>query len=192
MMQQRENKAKVNEKSEALDTATTRRILRQTAEEIPQLSPTLFSRIEQAISREDSLQTCVPPLGTSFLVTLFDRLRILVSQPGVAWGVAAVQAVVLCLFVAFSSFDNSYQTLSDNQAELQSAALPSFTVMFHDNATIKEIETLLDKADATIINGPGKQGVYIIIISHTADKNRDESLHLLKTSSLVTFIEQIY
>jgi len=190
-MSKKKNRAQISEEPETLDTAVTRRILKETAEDILPASPDVFARIEEAIALT-AFSGKSNEIPTSFLTTLVDRLRDLIVQPRIAWGVAAAQAIVLCLFFAFSSSDNLYQTLSGNQAALQSPATPSFTVMFQDNATIKDIETLLAHADATIIGGPGNMGIYIITLTHTADHNRDESLKRLKSSSLVTFIEQAY
>lgn len=189
MQKKKTNTKKVRE-ADALDVAATRRILRKTAEEIPQPSPAVFARVELAIAREDAARASEKPRAAAFLAPLFDRLRDLTAQPGVAWGVAAVQAVVICLLIVFSPAENVYQTLSGNQAGLQSSAAPSYTVMFHENATMKSIKTLLAHAGANIINGPSKKGIYILTIVH--GKNREESLKRLKSSSLVTFIEQVY
>ncbi len=192
MMSKRENKTQISGEPEALDTEITRRIFKETAEDIPPASPDVFARIEEAITSTAFSEDADPILPPSFLAVLVNRLRDLIAQPRIAWGVAAAQAIVLCLFFAFSSSDHFYQTLSGSQPGVQSTSSASFTVMFKNNATIGEIETLLAHAGATIIGGPGARGIYIITLAQPDNQDRNESLKRLKSSSLVTFIEEAY
>ncbi len=192
-MLKQNNRAQTSGEPEALDAATTRRILQQTAEDIPPAAPDVFARIEEAItpsSFADNGDMTSPP---SFLSTLVERLHDLVAQPRIAWGVAAAQAIVLCLFFAFFPGNTTYQTLSGNQiSQQEDITAPTFTVIFQDNATIGAVETLLKQVDATIINGPGRRGIYTITLASTGKTNRDEALKNLQNSSLITFIEQAY
>ncbi len=193
MMSKRENKTQISGEPETIDTAVARRILQETAEDILPASPDVFARIEQAITSTPFSENTseVPP--SSLLAPLVERLRNLIVQPGFAWGVAAAQAIVLCLFFAFSPGSTTYQTLSGNQiSQQEDITAPTFTVIFQDNATIGAVETLLKQVGATIINGPGRRGIYTITLASAGKTSRDEALKNLQHSSLITFIEEAY
>jgi hypothetical protein len=185
------NTSKTNKTVDGLDSATTSRILKETAANIPPPSPAVFKRIEQSIN-ELSPSTEVAASSSS-LQSFFNRMYDYFNRPRLAWGVVAVQAIALCLFFAFSPTKNTYQTLSSDQTAVQSPAVPSFYVIFQDDARIQEIEHLLTQIDAVIVNGPGKRGIYSLkLLQSQSSANIDNLLLTLKKSPLITFIEKVY
>lgn len=121
-----------------------------------------------------------------------DRLRDFFVQPQFAWGFAAMQTVVLCLFLVYSpQKQQTYEVLSASRIETTSSG-PSFHIIFNDSARMVEIESLLQQTGAMIINGPGKRGIYTMRLKKNQTDNLETRLEILKQSSLVNFIEQAY
>ena len=187
-----EERPKAEKKRDTMDTATARHILQKTAEDIPPAHPALFARIEESIGdsplagKEQQAPSCAP------IQDLFCKLRDYFSRPQLAWGIVAVQAIVLCLFVAYSPITSTYHTLSANRVDIKGTAGPIFYVIFHENAQLREIEQLLTRTNAAIINGPGKRGIYTIRIHPASPTTVKKLLTTLKDSSLITFIEKAY
>lgn len=180
-------------KPDALDTETIRRILIETARDIAPASPALFSRIEQNIEESTSGRGTGKAVFPSFLQALAARLRDYFNRPQLAWGVVAAQTIVLCLFLLFSPVqENSYQTLSTNQPD--TGSIQSFQVIFDTGAGIHEMEQLLRKAGAIIVNGPGPGGVYTIQLHRPqlGPSAKNNTLLMLKQSPLVTFLGKTY
>jgi len=175
-----------------METATVRHILKKTAEDIPSAHPALFARIEESIGDFPLAGKEQHAPSSSPVQDLFCKLRGYFSRPQLAWGVVAVQAIALCLFVAYSPVTNTYQTLSADRADTQVTAEPIFYVIFHGNAQLGEIEQLLTRSNAAIINGPGKRGIYTIRVHPELPMTVKEVLTTLEDSSLIMFIEQAY
>ncbi len=187
-----ENLSGMAKEQRNLDSATARHILEETAEVIPPADPELFARIEESIA--GSLPTGQPQQTPSIssLQTLLNTIRDYFRRPQLAWGVAAVQAIVLCLFIASTPVKNNYHTLSTGQTDMEPPAGSTFYVIFHENAQLRDIEQLLTRTNGTIINGPGKRGIYTIRFYSAPTATGKNILTSLKDSSLITFIERAY
>lgn len=192
-MQEAEKPSETTEKSDAMDTEAVRHILRETAEDIAPVSPLVFTRIEQSINESSLPGTAQNATSISPLRALLNGVHDYFNKPQLAWGIVAVQTIALCLFVVFSPLhQNSYQTLSADQTGLQSPAAPTFYVMFHDKATIQEIQGLLTRMNAVIINGPGKRGIYTLQLSQSPAIEAENIKKWLNNSPIITFIEKVY
>ena len=98
---------------------------------------------------------------------------------------------VILFFIAFNpdvkKDATKFQTLSSNvQVETGIQA----NVIFHDKVMEKDIRTLLNRIDATIVSGPLKNGLYVILIKDA--ENEDHLLKALKTSDLIKFVQKKY
>jgi hypothetical protein len=183
-MQRNKNTSETDKNRDVFDDDTMRRILKETAEEVKPVNPAIFSRISQSIERQEKTEKS----RWSFM----DRLRDYFAMPQLAWGFAAMQTVVICLFLVYSpQKQQAYQVLSSSRVETASSG-PSFYIMFNDSARITEIEHLLLQTGAKIIDGPGKKGIYTITFQHKQTNSVGTRLKTLQQSSLITFIEQIY
>ncbi|HEB70294.1 MAG TPA: hypothetical protein ENI88_11840 [Desulfobulbus sp.] len=191
-MQKPEEVPEAVDNRDSLDTETVRHILKESAEDIRPAHPAVFARIEKSVEESSLADTEQPSPHSPSVQALRSKLRDYFSRPHLAWGVVAVQAVALCLFVAYAPVRSSYQTLSAGRTDIQAPAGPAFYVIFHENARIREIERLLTTTEAVIINGPGKRGIYTIRFSPMPSTTVKELCATLKKSSLITFIEQAY
>ncbi|HHL35219.1 MAG TPA: hypothetical protein ENJ30_12720 [Desulfobulbaceae bacterium] len=191
-MSKSENLSDTAKEQENLDSATARHILQQTAEDIPPAHPALFARIEESIKEPTPVGNAHQPPSVSPVQALLNMIRNSFRRPQLAWGIVAVQAIVLCLFIASAPIKNTYHTLSANRTDIGAQAGPIFYVIFHENARLREIEQLLARTNGAIINGPGKRGIYTIRFHPTPSATVKKLLTTLKNSSLITFIERAY
>ncbi len=191
-MSKSENLSGMAKEQRNLDAATARHILEETAAVIPPADPELFARIEESIA--GSLPTSQPQQTPfiSSLQTLLKTIRDYFRRPQLAWGVVAVQAIVLCLFIASAPIKDTYHTLSADKTDIGAQAGPIFYVIFHENARLRQIEQLLARTNGTIINGPGKRGIYTIRFQPAPAARGKKMLTTLKDSPLITFIERAY
>ena len=177
---------------DTMDTATARHIMKKTAEDVPPAHPALFARIEESIADSTCPGKARHTPSVSPVQALLQAVRDYFSRPHLAWGIVAVQAIALCLFVAYSPITNTYHTLSAKRADIQKTTGPVFYVIFRNNAQLGEIEQLLTRTNGAIINGPGKRGIYTIRFHPTPSATVKKILATLKSSCLVTFIEKAY
>ena len=187
-----EKRPEADKKRDTMDTATARHILKKTAEDIPPAHPALFARIEESIGDSSPIGNANQASLVSPVQALLNTVRDYFSRPQLAWGIVAVQAIVLCLFIASAPIKNTYHTLSANRTNIETQAGPIFYIIFHENARLREIEQLLARTNGAIINGPGKRGIYTIRFHPTPSATVKKLLTTLKDSSLITFIEQAY
>ncbi|WP_457575166.1 hypothetical protein [Desulfomarina sp.] len=183
-MQNRPHRPETTESRDTFDDETMRRILKETAEDVTPAGPAVFSRISKSVG--------LPKKTEKSRWIFMDRLRDFFVQPQFAWGFAAMQTIVLCLFLVYSPHkQQTYEVLSASRIETASSG-PSFHIIFNNSARMIEIEALLQQTGAMIINGPGKRGIYTMKLKKKQSDNIKARLEILKQSSLVSFIEQAY
>ncbi len=153
---------------------------------LPSPSSDVFSRIMENIGHEHEQEKRAP--GESIFNTISEYIKNFLSAPKLAWSVAAVQMAVILFFVFLLPSETKFQTLSTNGIELKTGV--QINVVFHDMAVEKQIRDLLNDLNATIISGPSKTGLYIILIKDTPDKAN--VLNILKDSALVKFAQARY
>lgn len=179
------------ETGQELDDALVRDIVRKSAKAAPKPSPDLFARIEEnihekeetAIGQTDSCWHRLREWGASWRNVLF--------RPQIGWGLAAAQAIVLCIFL-LTPGNHGYKTLSmDNQVQSQETSIDLY-VMFHDQATVAEMEQLLNTLQGRIKDGPAQNGVYLVAFADDTVNQPDFILKKLQQSKIVTFAEQVY
>ncbi len=145
--------------------------------------PDVFKRIEANV---DAL-TDIPSKSTESLYKkVGDFFRSLLPKPQFAWGIAAVQMAVLVLLISTSHQESSYQTLSHNPAG--SEQLTKINIVFDPASMEQDIRALLRTIDASIIEGPTEEGLYVIAIPSKTDQDT-----LLKTlrNSKITLIAEV-
>ncbi len=175
------------------DTAVLRRIMRQSAENVPPVSSDLFARIEAQIDGQQTITATIDKGQEKTLLTgIMTPLRQFFSMPQVGWGVAAVQAVGIALFVAFYPANQAYQTLSAEQYSAEQANRQTYYLMFSREARQGDIEQLLQDVGGSIINGPGERGIFTLHLADQHEQSRVTRQEILQQSSLVTFFEKSY
>ena len=153
-------------------------------EELPSPSPDVFSRIMEKIRVEPEKEI----EHASVIETIMEKIKPCLSAPRFAWSVAAVQMAAIIILVFCLPYETKFQTLSTTDPQLKSGV--QINIVFQETAEEKKIRTLLNDLDATIINGPSKNGLYIIIIKDT--RNKTHVLETLKASDLVKFAQSRY
>lgn len=149
----------------------------------------LFDRIMSTIEREEA--SARPParaVTAGFADKLADLFRSLFASPRLAWSVVAVQVVLLVTLLAVQPDQSRYQTLT--APGTSSSDQPVLNVVFDEKASEKEIRALLLKTATTIIDGPSREGLYILATSR--ERSLEDIAEELAQSDLVIFVEQRY
>jgi hypothetical protein len=147
---------------------------------------TLFSKIEQNISALDSHSIKIPVENSESLIS---KLAGLFAIPQLAWGVAAMQMVILLSVVNFNTGEEqTYATLSGS-TDTSVTQQQKINVVFDDTASNRQIRELLLSANAQITDGPSKIGSFII---STNKENAQATLTKLQNTSWVSFAEPRY
>jgi len=181
------------ETGQELDDAIVRDIVRENAKAAPEPSPDLFARIGKNIhvQEETTKQT---EYGWHRLRKWIANWQDILFRPQIGWGLAAAQAIVLCFFLTFSPGpgDHGYTTLSiEEQPQSQETSIDLY-VMFHDQATVAEMEHLLNILQGRIKDGPAENGVFLIAFADDTVNQPDFLIKKLQQSKIVTFAEQVY
>lgn len=178
-----------------LEDKLVRNIVQESARATPDLRPDIFARIEQNLPDEEKAPAQKTGQNRQTLSNLLIHLKNFLFRPQVGWGLAAVQAVVLCFFLAFPGENHQYQTLSrpstTKNVQNQAASIDLY-VMFHDQATVEQIEELLNNLQGRIKDGPTKNGIYMVAFADHTVNQPEGLLKKLHTSKIVTFAEQVY
>jgi len=182
------------ETGQELDDALVRDIIQESAKAAPKPSPDLFARIEENIQGHKETAMKQTESGWHRLQQWIANWRDILFRPQVGWGLAAVQAIVLCIFLILSPGpgDHDYKTLSmGEQTQSQETSIDLY-VMFHDQATIAEMEQLLNTLQGRIKDGPAENGVYLVAFADDTVNQPDFLIKKLQQSKIVTFAEQVY
>ncbi len=154
---------------------------------LPEPPADSFSKIMGKIEAEEKKQTKVKTKNN--YSDIIKAIRNFFTLPEVSWTVAAAQLAVILILVFSGTDNNSFKTLSDGgDANLQSGV--TFNVVFKDSAQQKLITELLNKIDASIIDGPATNGLYVLMVQDKARKN--EVIKLLKESQEIKFVQVRY
>jgi len=187
-------KKKNSEKIQAdapLEDELVRNIVRESARTTPDLRPDIFARIEKNLPGEEKTPEQKPGQNRQTIRDWLTNWKNFLFRPHVGWGLAVAQAVVLCIFL-ITSGNHQYQTLSMiEQAQNQVASIDLY-VMFHDQATVEEIEKLLNNLQGRIKDGPTKNGIYLVAFADHTVNQPEGLLKKLHNSRIVTFAEQVY
>ena len=178
--------------SEPLSDATIRRIMEETAAEIESPDSGLYNIIEKRIKASANPKD-ERTAGRFCWTAVISTLRTFCLQPRFAWGLAAVQAAIIVIFIispqsGLHTPGNSYKTLSLETTS--SSAENLYLAIFHDSASMTSIEKLLLQTHTTITDGPGKDGIFILKVSGGSQPAQKEALNSLRNSPLVAFFEK--
>jgi len=159
-----------------------RRIMRDTAQEIPEPAPGLFHRIEAELPPS-------PARPARLLQGIMDSLGSIFANPGLGWSLAGLQAAALCLLLLFSPANNGLLTLS-SETTPRTGTGQHLYIVFSDTARMKDVRSLLGESRLSIVAGPSKKGVYTLLMPDTADP--DSLVKQLKSKPLIRFVERAY
>jgi len=109
-------------------------------------------------------------------------------SPKIAWGLAAVQLIVIVVLIAGNALDRKFTTLTAPSVSGDKGSMVQ--VVFVDSATEGEIRELLIKLNTVIKGGPTPEGVYTMMLQKGADAGA--TVEALKKSPLVRFAEKVY
>lgn len=176
--------------SSPLSDTTVRRIMVETAAEIESPNSELYEIIEKRIKTSSNPKVERATTDRFRWTTVITDLCTFCRQPRFAWGLAAVQAAIIIIFLippqtGFHTAGNSYKTLSATTNP--SSAKNLYLVIFHDSAPMNAIEKLLRQTQTTIIDGPGNNGILTLKVSGGNQPARKEAVKNLKNSPLVVF-----
>lgn len=151
-----------------------------------------FNRIMERIDREaastgqDKTGRFVRPAGLREKWAAITARKFL--SPGIAWSVAAVQAVLLVALLAALPGRSTYETLTMPGSGGNGGYI--LNVVFDENAPEKTIRALLVKSGAVIVGGPSANGRYIVAILGERDRERVSGDFM--RSGIVTLVEPRY
>ena len=179
--------------SPPLSDAAVRRIMEETAAEIESPNSRLYEIIEKGIKTSPNPKAERAAAGRFSWTKAIAGIRTFCLQPRFAWGLAAVQAAIIVIFIIspqtrLHTASDSYKTLS--AATIQSSAENLYLVVFQDSAPMTTIEKLLRQTHATITDGPGENGIFTLKISGGNQPARKEAVKFLENSPLVAFFEK--
>ncbi len=115
-------------------------------------------------------------------------------RPAWMWslGLAAAAAMILLLtpivFFGPSSRTNDYSTLTSATTDASTGS-GTIRAVFIPQATVGDIENLLDRARCQIVSGPTPRGVYTLAPSGTSAGASQDALAALRASPLVALAE---
>ncbi len=179
--------------SSTLSDATVRHIMVETAAEIESPDSGLYEIIEKQIKTSPTPEAARTSTGRFHWTTIITGLRTFCRKPQFAWGLVAVQAAIITIFIILPqtelhTISSSYKTLSVTTN--QNAAKNLYLAIFHDSVPITAIEKLLQQTNTTITDGPGKNGIFTLKISEGNQPDREQAIKSLRNSPLVAFFEK--
>jgi anti-sigma-K factor RskA len=114
--------------------------------------------------------------------------RPLFTSPRLAWAVVAVQLAVILTMALTLPQGNRFKTLSLESAIRGNGI--AINIVFDKESKESEIRHILNSIEATIINGPSSEGLYVIRIQK--DRDVEETLQGLRKTKPVKFAEQSF
>ncbi|MFP7753085.1 hypothetical protein ACLG6S_00240 [Thermodesulfobacteriota bacterium B35] len=177
---------------EPMDDALLRELFNDASGDIEQVPPTLFSRIEERINDAGAGQMASPGRLAATWSRLRQWLRSQSGRPRLAWGLAGVQAVAIVLLLIFSNGSPPYHTLSAPQDAFSTCRSVALHVIFKESSRIGDIDRLLLQVGASIVNGPGRRGIYTLAVPREKYTDQADIIEVLKRSPLVSFVGPVY
>lgn len=133
----------------------------------------------------------VPRPAEGILSTVRDWLSTGFASPRVAWAVAGVQcAVILLMLGGLFTSEYTFRTLSSREGP--PAGEVSVNLVFLGNATENEIREMLNRLGARIVDGPSREGLYVVRVRIGEEEKSEEVLEALRAEKLVAFAESRY
>ena len=120
-----------------------------------------------------------------YLAQAWRRLQESITIP---WALAAVQAVALVLLLMPATQQTTYSTLSASQMAVVSGK-PAINVVFRPTASEQEIRDLLRQINASVSDGPSREGRYVLTIGSAG--GGEKALRTLQGSGVVLFAETV-
>jgi hypothetical protein len=123
---------------------------------------------------------------------LGDLLR---GTPGPMRWTVAVQAALVVLLLALATWPGSlgpgprYRTLAEREQTRKNQAM--VRLVFAEDATERDIRTLLSKVDGTIVDGPSAMGAYTVSVTARGSDAVAAVLALLRADPHVRLAEPV-
>jgi len=173
-------------REDLLDFEAIGRTYQSLEKETPALSNRVYPKIlknirPQTVSHDRArIKNLIRPAG--------DLFAWMFASPKTAWGLAAVQLIVIVVLLAGNPFDRKYVTLTAPSVSGDGGSMVH--VVFVDSATEGNIRELLIKLNTVIKGGPTPEGVYTLMLQKGVDAG--STVEALKKSPLVRFAESAY
>ena len=161
-------------------------------EAMGELPRSVWERLEQSVEEEGRKQSRDRRTGfiESFKKSVSGFFAGLTMQQ---WQVAAAMAIAVCVIqagaIAYLVRDSGpakYGTASGPKSA--TPVKPAFIVSFSPDATVSEINALLDAAGASIVEGPNADGLYHLATRNDPPEGRDLAYKTLRASTAVKLV----
>ncbi|MBU0483092.1 MAG: zf-HC2 domain-containing protein [Proteobacteria bacterium] len=153
---------------------------RDLAQEIPPPADDLFSRIQKNVQAEKQWDDEVG-VGAKIVAAL----RAFFGPPSLAWGIVAVQCLLIIALLVTPDREVYFQTLSDSHFVATEGIM--INLVFTEEVSEVDMRFLLLQVRADIVAGPSAQGRYVISVP--ASQKLAETLSILRASPVIKFAE---
>ena len=159
--------------------------LKSLEQDISVPSEQIFQSIANNISIEQDREATSQG-ATDWIAYIRERLHAFFHAPGLAWGMCAVQALLL-IWVLSIHQPATFQTLSASGSHRPGG--PAYVVVFKSNADFGQVTRFMQQNHVKIVDGPSKKGMFRIIIE---GKDAAKDAEALEESGYVDFIAPSY
>lgn len=130
-----------------------------------------FKKIMEKIgATKKAVSSGKPVFSATFLI---EKIYSYFKLSRLAWSVAALQMAVILVMVFAPTIDHDFKTLSSRDLHPVSREGARINVVFKADAMEQDIRSLLTDLGVSIVGGPSKNGLYILLIE---DANRADSI----------------
>lgn len=150
------------------------------SQKLPQPSKNTYSRITAKIAED---------MKKSRPVSFFRRFM---PSSSISLGLIAAQLMIIIVLGAYAASQRSeFRTLSaPSKAQVTATEAIRVNVVFNNNASVKDINELLRRYNANIVEGPKSSGLYVLGVEPQGGINA--VLSSLKKSGIVVMAEKAY
>jgi hypothetical protein len=173
-------------KKEVSEFLAIKKAYEEMEKELAPPSDALYEKIQTAI--KSSPDYAARP-GIGAWEKALEGFRKFCLSPRVSWSVAAVQfAVIVLLLVSVMPKDADFHTLTSTDISKKDEI--RINLVFEPDTREKEMREILNRIGAKIVDGPSRQGLYIIGIS--AEAQAEKALLFLNREKVVKYAEKRY
>jgi anti-sigma factor RsiW len=158
-----------------------------------------FRELARRIHADDPAQICLQPQRRRWLDDVFGWL----NRGGLSgkFAMASIATVAMMLSAAYFGSDITATQPLDGQYRTLTAATQDSThtgrvarVVFSDHVSVEQVRQTLSAIEASIVEGPSEQGVFLIRIgdSNTSLRNLVASISTLRADDNVIFAEPAF
>ena len=173
-------------KKEVSEFLAIKKAYEEMEKELAPPSDALYEKIQTAIKSSPDY-TAAPGIGT--WEKAFEGFRNFCLAPRVSWSVAAVQfAVIVLLLLSGMPRVAGFRTLTST--DISKKGEIRINLVFKPDTREKEMRDILNRVGARIVDGPSRQGLYIIEIGPEAQA--EKALNFLNREKVVKYVGKRY